>query len=106
VFADFEGWVRLEAFGRTDTRSDLEAVAQLADPSLGLPEFPYHVPGFSVANLRVGLDHENFSINGFVENLFEENYYTSTSENFGLSGMRVRPHPRTFGVRVRVRYGE
>ena len=106
VLTGFEGWVRLEAFGRTETRSDLESVAQQADPSLGLPEFPYRVPGFTVANLRVGLDHENFSVNGFVENLLEENYYTSTSENFGLAGIRVRPHPRTVGVRVRVKYGE
>lgn len=106
VLTGFDGWVRLEAFGRTESRSDLEAVAQLADPSLGLPEFPYLVPGFSVVNLRVGVDHENFSLNAFVENLLEENYYTSTSENFGLSGMRVRPHPQTAGVRLRVKYGE
>ena len=33
----------------------------------------------------------------YVENLTDEAYYTGTGENFGLSGFRLRPHPRILG---------
>ena len=30
----------------------------------------------------------------YVQNVFGEDYYTGTQENFGLGGIRLRPHPR------------
>ena len=98
----FDGYIRAEVFGRSESRSDLEAVAQ---PILGLPEFPYAVPSFTVVNLRMGVRSENVSLSGYIENLFEEDYYTSTSENFGLAGIRIRPHPRVYGIRLKVETG-
>ena len=100
--ADIDGFVRLEANGRSESRSNIEAIAA---PLLGLPDFPYESPSFAVVNLRLGIDHDNWGLNGFVENLFEEEYYTSSNDNFGLSGMRVRPHPRVWGVRAKYRFG-
>jgi len=96
------GFARIEAFGRSSSFSDLEAVSQSI---LGLPQFPYRAPHFGVVNIRMGVSSGNVSLSGFVENLFEEDYYTSTSENFGLAGMRVRPNPRRYGIRLKVSTG-
>ncbi len=98
-----EGFARVEAYGRSSSRSDLEAVAQSL---LGLPQFPYRAPSFGVVNIRMGVSRDNVSLSGFIENLFQEDYYTSSSENFGLAGIRVRPNPRKFGIRLKVSTGE
>ena len=42
---------------------------------------------------------------GYVENLTDEAYYTGTGENFGLSGFRLRPHPRIWGAKVSYKFG-
>lgn len=55
------------------------------------------VPSYNVVNLRIGVEHENFRVVAFAENLFDENYFT------GIRGATlVDPHPRVFGVRVSV----
>lgn len=102
IAGNLNGFFRAEAFGRSSSRSDLEAVAQSL---LGLPQFPYRAPSFGVVNIRMGVSTENISLSGYIENLFQEDYYTSTSENFGLAGMRVRPNPRRFGIRLKVSTG-
>lgn len=48
-------------------------------------DFPLEVASYDVTNLRVGITGEGWSLTGYVENLFDENYYTGTQENFGLS---------------------
>ena len=40
---------------------------------------------------------EHWRITGYIQNLNEEEYYTGTQENFGVSGFRLRPHPRVVG---------
>ena len=102
ISGNLNGFFRAEAFGRSSSQSDLEAVAQ---PLLGLAQFPYRAPSFGVVNIRMGVSTDNISLSGFIENLFEEDYYTSTSENFGLAGIRVRPNPRRFGIRLKVSTG-
>jgi iron complex outermembrane receptor protein len=117
-----DAFVRLEWSYRSETASDVEAVATLQQP-LNLPgfntgvtgagqvvpfprdDFPFRVPAFDVINLRAGLNGDRWSIVAFVENLADENYYTGTQENFGLGGIRIRPHHRTFGVQFRLRGG-
>ena len=39
-----------------------------------------------------------WSLTAFVENASDEEYYTGTQENFGASGIRLRPHPRVIGA--------
>ena len=46
----------------------------------------------------MSIDRLEFAV--YVENLFDEKYYTGTGENFGLSGFRLRPHPRFVGGSV------
>jgi len=40
----------------------------------------------------------------YIQNLSEEDYYTGTQENFGVSGMRLRPHPRAIGGSVSYKF--
>ncbi len=105
-----EAWLRGEYLHRDDMYSDIEALTNLqtrgASPNQGLvrivgaDEFPYKVPSFDVFNLRGGFEWERAKITLYVENVFDEEYYTGTQENFGLSGIRLRPHPRTYGAQI------
>ena len=65
------------------------------------PDFPLQVPSYDVVNLRAGISGDRWAITAYVENVFDENYYTGTQENFGIGGIRIRPHFRTAGVYVR-----
>ena len=49
-------------------------------------------------------DGERFSLGAFVENLTDESYYTGTQENFGASGIRLKPHQRVIGAFAEVRF--
>ncbi len=69
--------------------------------------FPFKTPDYHVVNLRAGVDwSESLSFDAYINNLFDEDYYTGTGENFGLSGIRVRPHPRFYGVSVTWSFGD
>ncbi len=111
---DNEAWVRMEYIHRDGQYSDIEGltnrqtrgvspvgVFRVTDPG----EFPYRSPDYDVVNLRAGFDMENWNFNVYVQNLFDEKYYTGTQENFGLSGIRLKPHPRFFGGSVSYRFG-
>ena len=106
-------WLRGEYIHRDSMYSDVEALTnkQTRGPSgqglirvVGDDEFPYKVPAFDVANVRAGFDWERVSIIAYVENVFGEDYYTGTQENFGVSGIRLRPHPTTFGASLSVKF--
>lgn len=107
-------WIRGEYLHRDEQYSDIEALTNRQtrgpSPNQGLvrvvpdDEFPYLVPAFDVFNLRAGYFGERTSFSVFVQNVFDEEYYTGTQENFGLSGIRLRPHPRTYGANVTFRF--
>jgi len=90
------GFVRTEWVHRSETPGDLEGVAR---EELGLPKFPYEIPAYDVVNLRLGISGETWDLLGSVENLFEEEYYNATADNFGLGGIRLKPHPRMWNLR-------
>lgn len=114
TLANNEAWLRLEYIHRGSQYSDIEGLTnqQTLGPSpnsgvvreLPFGEFPYLAPSFDVVNLRAGYELENWGFNFYVQNLFEEKYYTGTQENFGFSGIRLRPHPRIIGGRVSYRF--
>jgi iron complex outermembrane receptor protein len=62
------------------------------------------VPEFDVVNFRAGVDWERVGLTVYVQNAFDEEYYTGTQENFGLSGIRLRPHPRTIGAQLSYKF--
>ena len=107
-------WVRGEYMHRASQYSDIEALTNLQtrgpSPNQGLTrvvgpnEFPYKVPSFEVFNLRGGYEWEKASVTLYAQNLFDKAYYTGTQENFGLSGIRLRPHPRTIGANVTFKF--
>ncbi|WP_414902224.1 TonB-dependent receptor [Sphingomonas flavalba] len=87
---------------RSHSYGDLEATGRV---QLGRPLFPYRLPTFNVVSLRAGLEvNERLKFGLFVENLLAEAYYTSTGENFGLGGIRLRPHPRIIGANVGLKF--
>jgi iron complex outermembrane recepter protein len=129
VADDFRPFVRLEWTYRSETFSDIEAIATQLQPldnavtrERGLDTaingtgsvngvvvpwprdpFPFVVPAFNVVNLRAGIEGRRWSVTAYVENLLDEQYYTGTQENFGLDGIRLRPHHRIMGINFRWR---
>jgi len=108
-------WFRLEYQHRDSIYTDVEALAnqQTLGPSpnqglvraLPYGEFPYKVPAYDVINLRGGFDWgDRASVNVYVKNLQDEHYYTGTYQKFGLSGIRLRPNPRTIGLSATVKF--
>jgi len=92
-----DGFLRVEGVYRSSVAGNIESVAA---PIQGLPEFPYQSPAYTVFNLRMGTESDRFSFEGYVENVFGEDYYNGTFDHFGLSGIRVQPHPRIWGLRL------
>ena len=104
--------MQLEFIHRDGQYSDIEALTyQQTDgpsPSQGLArnsiadhgDYPFKTPDYDVWNLRAGFDMENWRFTAYVQNLDEEDYYTGTGENFGVTCMRLRPTPRTIGGNI------
>ncbi len=67
--------------------------------------FPFQTPDYSVVNLRVGYERNNVAFALFVENAFDEEYYTGTNEDFSITGIRIHPHPRIYGATVSYSFG-
>jgi len=99
---DLSLYGRAELNFRSAAAGDLEGVAS---EQLGLPRFPYNPSAYAVVNLRLGVTTDRFEIGGYIENLTKTDYYTGTQDNFGLGGIRLRPHPRVFGVTGKVKFG-
>ena len=107
-----EGWFIVEYIHRDGQWSDIEGLTYLQTdgPSPnGAParnsvakfgDFPFRTPDYNLFNFRAGFDMENINFTFYIQNMFEEEYYTGTQENFGVSGMRLRPHPRIVGFNV------
>ena len=95
-FADVEALTWKQTRGRFTPSSG--GTAFVPDSPDG---FPFRTPDYDVVNLRAGAFLSNgWEVVAFVENLFDEEYYTGTQENFGLTGIRLRPHPTTFGANL------
>jgi len=113
--ADNELWIRAEYIKRDGQYSDIEGLTNMQtrgpSPSQGLSrpvgpgEYPYLSPDYDVINLRAGFEMESWLFALYVQNAGDEEYYTGTQENFGASGIRLRPHPRVIGGSVTFRFG-
>lgn len=116
ALGDGDAWVRLEYAYREGQYSDIEGISnqQTLGPApnsglsrpIGPNEYPYLSPDVSIFNLRLGWEKDNWGVILYAQNLFDNEYYTGTQENFGASGIRVRPHPRVIGVNLNVAFGE
>lgn len=62
--------------------------------------FPFEIPARDVWNFRVGANNDRFRVVGYVENAFDEAYYTSTYDFGFTNGAGVVPSYRTYGIRL------
>jgi iron complex outermembrane recepter protein len=62
--------------------------------------FPYAIRGYTVVNVRTGIDAGKWRIDGYVQNVFNKQYFTNAFGGGSLDGYRVVPSPRVFGVRA------
>jgi iron complex outermembrane receptor protein len=107
-------WARVEYQHRSSIYTDIEAAANQQtlgpSPNQGLTryvppnQFPYLVPSYNVVNLRGGFDWQRWFLTLYIQNLTDEKYYTGTYQKFGLSGIRLRPNPMTFGGSIAFRF--
>ncbi|MDG1907220.1 MAG: TonB-dependent receptor [Arenicella sp.] len=91
-----EGFVRGEYVYRDDITSTTSALIQSG--------FPWEVPSYGVANLRLGVRHEDYTVSLYVENLFDETYYTNAYQKAFASGLHIEPGVQRFGMRVRYNF--
>lgn len=91
VSADTMGYVRAEWSYRSSTKPNVPSIIETG--------FPNDIEAFHVVNLRTGMRSDAWALEGFLENALNEQYFTGHA-GFGFGGIRVRPHPRIWGVRV------
>lgn len=90
------GVLRAEYFFRDTLRSTTAALIQQG--------FPWVVPSFDVFNLRVGVEHEHYTLTLYVENLFDETYFTNAYQKAFTGGLHIEPGVQRFGLRARYRF--
>lgn len=88
----YEAFVRTEWNYRAKTIPLFDATTEQG--------FPYRTPSFDVWNFRCGIRADGFSLVAYVENAFNEQYFTSLDPTFGFSGLQVHPSVRQIGLRV------
>lgn len=109
--ADNEAWMRLELIHRDGQYSDVEGLTWQQTRGKAIPNhpsaivpssngFPFRTPDYNVVNFSAGVELEKFKLNFYVKNLTDEEYFTGTGDNFGLAGIRLKPHPRILGASI------
>ena len=68
--------------------------------------FPWGVPSYDFFNIRAGVRHQNFTITGYAENVFNSHFFQNAYRKAWASGVSLEPSMRSYGIRVRYTYGE
>lgn len=68
--------------------------------------FPWDVPSYDFFNLRVGFEKDNLKVVGYVENLFDEEYYTNAYQKAFASGLFIEPSFRRVGIQATYSFGQ
>ena len=105
VGSNWDGYLRFDWAFVDKQYSDIEAIGSLVGETVNgdpfvLPKFPYEIDSYDVANLSIGVESDRFRVMAFAKNLFDEQYYTGTADNFGAAGIRLRPHYLTYGIKL------
>ncbi|MDT8319706.1 MAG: TonB-dependent receptor [Xanthomonadales bacterium] len=93
----WSGYVRLEYTFRDSIQPTTTALINSG--------FPWDVPSYDFFHLRVGLERDNWRIVGYVENLFDETYYTNAFQKAFAGGLFIEPSFQTYGVRMTYLFG-
>jgi iron complex outermembrane receptor protein len=91
-----DGYARVEVNYRSEILSSFFA--------LRYNVFPLISPGYTTANVRLGLESERWRISAFVENLTDANYYSNAYEKAFYSGVQVEPSFRRFGMNLTYKF--
>lgn len=91
-------FVRSEWFARSENMASIDSLVNEG--------FPYEVPGFNQVNLRAGITSDRYDITAYVENVFDNNYFTNSYQKAFYGGLHVVPSYRDFGIQLTVRVGE
>jgi len=107
IFGNSDGFIRAEFIYRDKMKprifSRLDALIR-DDPFVdGSPGTPFETPDYDVWNFRAGIESDRYSLVAYVENAFDELYWTGAFESVSFSGIQIMPNPRMFGVRLTVR---
>ena len=93
ISAGLDAFVRGEYVYRDSLRSTTAALIQEG--------FPWEVPSYDYFNLRLGLEHARYSVTAYVENLFDDVYYTNAYQKAFTGGLHIEPGVQRYGLRVR-----
>jgi iron complex outermembrane recepter protein len=96
VTGSLEGFIRGEYMYRDEIRSTTSALIQSG--------FPWEVPSYDVVNLRLGVRHDAYTVALYVENLFDDSYYTNAYQKAFSSGLHIEPGVQRYGVRARFNF--
>ena len=94
--ARLDAVIRLEYVFRDELRSTTAALIQEG--------FPWVVPSFDVFNLRVGVEHEDYTLTLYVENLWDDTYFTNAYQKAFTGGLHIEPGVQRFGLRARYNF--
>ncbi|RBP53571.1 TonB-dependent receptor [Arenicella xantha] len=92
----YEAFVRGEYQYRDEIESSTSALIQTG--------FPWQVPSYDVANLRFGVRNDNLSVSFYVENLFDETYFTNAYQKAFSGGLYIEPGVQRIGMKVRYNF--
>jgi iron complex outermembrane receptor protein len=99
--SEWEGFLRAEFNHQDKQYYDVNGTAGAL---LGA-RFPFQIPAHDVWNFRVGASNDRYRIVAYVENAFDDEYYTSTYDFGFTNGAGVVPSFRTYGVRFTANFG-
>lgn len=98
---DWEGFLRAEFSHKDKHYYDVNGTAGVM---LGA-RFPFEIPARDVWNFRVGAGNGRYRVVAYIENAFDDEYYTSTYDFGFTNGAGVVPSYRTYGVRFSANFG-
>ena len=88
--------IRAEYFYRDELRSTTAALIQEG--------FPWEVPSYDVFNLRAGIEHEKYTVTLYVENLFDDSFFTNAYQKAFTGGLHIEPGVQRYGIRARYNF--
>lgn len=98
----WEGFIRAEYEYQDQLYYDINGISG----ALGGSSFPFLIPDHEVWNFRAGLENDSFRVVAFVENAFDEEYYTSNFDFGFINGTGVVPSYRVYGVKLVANFGQ
>ncbi len=96
ITTGYDGFARLEWSFRDKTKTLIAGLIQSG--------FPWEVPSYDFFNLRAGIEHKDFTITGYAENLFDSTYYTNAYQKAFAGGLFAEPSFRSYGVRITYKF--